>query len=80
MKNNTNIKVEIGGHTDNVGSAEYNQKLSEGRAKTTVDYLKSKGIAATRISYKGYGMTQPISSNSTEEGRAQNRRIEAKIL
>ncbi len=80
MKNNTDIKVEIGGHTDNVGSAEYNKKLSEGRAKTTVDYLTSKGIAPIRITYKGYGMTQPISTNATEEGRAQNRRIEAKIL
>ncbi len=80
MKNNAEIKVEIGGHTDNVGSADYNKKLSEGRAKTTVDYLKSKGIEPQRISYKGYGMTQPIDNNQTEEGRAQNRRIEAKIL
>lgn len=80
MKKNPSIKVEIGGHTDNIGSAEYNKKLSEGRAKTTVDYLISKGIASVRITYKGYGMSQPIGSNSTEEGRAQNRRIEAKIL
>ncbi|MCQ2228741.1 MAG: OmpA family protein [Bacteroidales bacterium] len=80
MRSNPNIKIEIGGHTDNVGSAEYNKKLSEERAKTTVDYLCSKGISSAKLTYKGYGMTQPVADNNTEEGRAVNRRIEAKIV
>lgn len=80
LKNSPKTKVEIGGHTDNIGTAEYNQKLSEGRAKTTVDYLVKHGIAPQRISYKGYGLTKPLMTNDTEEGRAQNRRIEAKII
>lgn len=75
-----NERIEIGGHTDNVGSAASNLKLSQERAKTVVQYLISKGIAPERLVAKGYGMTVPIESNKTEEGRAANRRTEVKVL
>jgi outer membrane protein OmpA-like peptidoglycan-associated protein/TPR repeat protein len=75
-----NMRIEISGHTDNVGSAEYNQKLSENRARAVVEYLVSKGIVSSRLEYKGYGFTQPIASNETEQGRQENRRTEFKIL
>jgi outer membrane protein OmpA-like peptidoglycan-associated protein len=63
------------GHTDNVGTAEYNQKLSERRAQAVVDYLAAKGVGAGRIKPIGMGLTKPIADNATEEGRAQNRRV-----
>lgn len=74
------MKIEIQGHTDNQGSASYNQRLSEQRAKAVVDYLISHGIEAKRLGYKGYGKENPIADNSTEEGRATNRRVAFKIL
>jgi outer membrane protein OmpA-like peptidoglycan-associated protein/tetratricopeptide (TPR) repeat protein len=74
------LKIELSGHTDNVGSASYNQKLSEDRAKSVVDYLIGKGIAVNRLVFKGYGFSQPIADNKTEEGRQQNRRTEFKVL
>lgn len=80
MKHNPALRIEIGGHTDNVGSAEYNKKLSEGRAQSTVSYLISKGIDIERITAKGYGLSQPVADNNSEEGRALNRRIEARIV
>jgi len=80
MKKNSGIKVEIGGHTDNVGTEEHNQVLSENRAKSVFDYLLQNNIAGKRISYKGYGKTIPVTSNDSEEGRAQNRRTEFKII
>jgi len=73
-------RIELGGHTDNVGTAANNLKLSQDRANAVRDYLLSKGIAADRVYAKGYGMTQPIESNKTAEGRATNRRTEVKIL
>lgn len=73
-------RIEIGGHTDNVGSAANNLKLSMERAVTVMQYLISKGINPSRLEAKGYGMTMPIESNKTEEGKAQNRRTEVKIL
>jgi len=73
-------RIEIGGHTDNVGSAASNLKLSEDRANTVRDYLISKGIDPSRVEAKGYGMTQPIDDNRTEAGRAANRRTEVKLL
>jgi outer membrane protein OmpA-like peptidoglycan-associated protein len=79
LRANPTMKIELGGHTDNVGNKTYNQKLSENRAKAVFDYLVSQGIAASRLSYKGYGDTQPIADNSTEEGRALNRRTEFKV-
>jgi outer membrane protein OmpA-like peptidoglycan-associated protein len=74
LTENPTLKVEISGHTDNVGKADDNLKLSTNRAKAIVDYLVSKGIAAARMSYKGYGATQPVADNATEAGRAKNRR------
>lgn len=74
------LKIEISGHTDNVGSAAYNQPLSESRAKSVVDHLINKGIASSRLQYKGYGFSQAIATNDTEEGRQQNRRTEFKII
>lgn len=65
----------IEGHTDSNGSAEYNQGLSERRAKAVLDYLLSKGVAASRLTAQGLGETQPIADNTTAEGRAQNRRV-----
>ena len=73
-------KIELGGHTDNVGNAKSNLVLSEARANTVRAYLLTKGIDPLRVTAKGYGMTVPIASNKTAEGRAQNRRTEVKIL
>lgn len=81
MQNNPDVNIEIGGHTDNQGAPAYNLDLSENRAKTVYNYLVEEGeISSNRISYQGYGEEQPIATNETEEGRAQNRRTEFKIL
>jgi outer membrane protein OmpA-like peptidoglycan-associated protein len=80
MKENITVKIEISGHTDNIGKPTDNIKLSEARAKAVVYYLISKGINTTRLSFKGLGETKPIAENSTEEGRAKNRRTELKVL
>ena len=74
------LKIEISGHTDNIGSASYNQKLSENRAKAVVNYLTGKGISKERLLFEGYGFSQPIASNDTAAGRQQNRRTEFKVL
>jgi outer membrane protein OmpA-like peptidoglycan-associated protein/tetratricopeptide (TPR) repeat protein len=79
LQENPTIKIEIGGHTDNVGKAADNLALSDHRAKAVVDYLLAKKIDPARLSSTGYGMTQPVADNSTAEGRAQNRRTEMKI-
>jgi outer membrane protein OmpA-like peptidoglycan-associated protein len=79
LKNNPGITVEISGHTDDVGSDDYNLELSERRAESVVNYLVSKGIDASRLTYKGYGESLPVASNETEYGRAKNRRTEIKI-
>lgn len=73
-------RVEIGGHTDNVGSDTFNQQLSEQRARAVKNWLVAHGIAANRLSVRGYGKTRPVASNETEEGRRTNRRVEIKIL
>jgi len=80
LKQRTEIDVLVVGHTDSVGTEAYNQRLSERRAKSVMDYLVSKGVAAERLSSKGFGETKPIASNKTEEGRAQNRRVELHVL
>ncbi|MBN1951747.1 MAG: OmpA family protein [Bacteroidales bacterium] len=80
LESNETLRIEISGHTDNVGSLKSNTKLSSDRAKSVVDYLIGKGIVPSRLEYKGYAFTQPIAPNDTEEGRAQNRRVEFKIL
>lgn len=71
-----NTNITIIGHTDSIGSASYNQALSERRANSVVTYLQNHGISNSRLMAKGMGQTDPIASNSTEEGRAQNRRVE----
>jgi OmpA-OmpF porin, OOP family len=70
------ISVDVVGHTDSTGTKQYNQGLSERRAKSVYDYFVNKGIAADRLTTKGYGETKPIASNATREGRAKNRRVE----
>ncbi len=75
-----NLKIEISGHTDNIGSAAYNKTLSENRAKSVVDYLVKNGISSDRLTYKGYGFDQPLASNDSEEGRQKNRRTEFKVI
>jgi outer membrane protein OmpA-like peptidoglycan-associated protein len=80
LQDNPSVKIQIGGHTDNVGKPADNLKLSESRAKAVVSYLASKGIDVKRLSAKGFGETQPVTDNNTEEGRAQNRRTELKVI
>ena len=80
LSENPTISIEISGHTDNIGKAETNLLLSENRAKGVVDYLASKKIDAKRLTYKGFGLTNPIADNATEMGRALNRRTEMKIV
>lgn len=80
MQNNPSIRIEIGGHTDNVGKPVDNQLLSENRARSVVNYLTGKQIDSTRMQYKGYGEQQPRDTNDTSEGRANNRRTEFKVL
>ena len=74
LTENPSLKVEISGHTDTIGKPEDNLKLSTNRARSIVDYLVSKGIDISRLSFKGYGATKPVADNNTEEGRAKNRR------
>ncbi|MCA9691764.1 MAG: OmpA family protein [Myxococcales bacterium] len=76
----TEIRVRIDGHTDNVGTVEFNQKLSEDRAEAVKQYLVGKGVDAKRITTKGFGPGQPRDTNDTEAGRARNRRIEFTIV
>ncbi len=80
LKDNPTLKIQISGHTDNVGKTEDNLKLSDDRAQAVVKYLTAKGINPNRLSYKGYGASQPIAPNTTEEGRSQNRRTEVKVI
>ena len=68
--------ITVLGHTDNVGSAEANQKVSDARANTVSNYLQGKGIAKERIVAEGHSYNDPVADNSTEAGRAQNRRVE----
>ncbi|MEN6433939.1 MAG: OmpA family protein [Smithella sp.] len=78
MKEFPDTTAEIGGHTDNIASAAYNQKLSEKRANSVRQYLIDKfGIDGSRLTAVGYGLTKPVAGNDTEEGRQQNRRVEA---
>lgn len=80
MKTYPNMKIEIGGHTDNQGSKSYNLNLSRNRAKSVYKYLVQHGIEKRRLKYKGYGESKPLKSNDTEDGRKENRRVEFKIL
>ncbi len=80
LSGNPKIKIEISGHTDNVGSKPHNQTLSQNRAKAVFDFLVANNIPETRLSFKGYGDMKPIASNEKEEGRSQNRRTEFLIV
>lgn len=80
LKRKADERIEVGGHTDNVGRAQANQILSQNRANTVRAYLLMKGIDPERVTAKGYGMDEPIAENTTAEGRQMNRRTEVKIL
>jgi len=80
LKEYNKTVVEVAGHTDNVGTAQYNQGLSERRAQSVAAYLASHGVASTRLLTVGAGLTRPVASNDTEQGRAANRRVELTIV
>lgn len=80
LNTNPTLRIELGGHTDNVGADAANMTLSDQRAKAVRDHLIAQGIDATRITAKGYGETKPVATNDTDEGRAQNRRTEVTVL
>src|SRR5438045_2778031 len=80
LNDNPTVKIEISGHTDNVGKPADNLTLSNNRAKSVITYLISKGIAAQRLVAKGYGETKPVADNKTDEGRAKNRRTELRVI
>ena len=80
MQTNKAMRVEIAGHTDDRASAEYNKDLSQRRAESVKAYLVENGIAKDRIRAKGYGESEPVASNETEEGRQKNRRVEVRVL
>ena len=79
MKNNPSYKLNIVGHTDNVGNPKWNKKLSLSRANSVKNYLKRKGVAASRMETSGLGDTMPIKTNKTAAGRAKNRRVEFEV-
>jgi OOP family OmpA-OmpF porin len=80
LQKHERVVVEVAGHTDSTGSEAYNQGLSERRANAVKDYLTGKGVTATRLTARGYGESQPVASNDTKEGRAENRRVELIVL
>jgi OOP family OmpA-OmpF porin len=79
MNENKDKKASLSGHTDNVGTDAYNQKLSERRASSARDYVVKKGVEGGRISAQGFGESKPIADNKTKEGRSKNRRVEIKV-
>ncbi|HEX5317087.1 MAG TPA: OmpA family protein, partial [Candidatus Kapabacteria bacterium] len=80
LKQHPTLRIEIDGHTDSVGTAKYNMRLSEARAESVKEYLVSHGIAAKRLKTKGFGATEPKASNATDEGRQRNRRTEFRFI
>lgn len=80
LNNNESLEIEIAGHTDSKGSDEYNLDLSQGRAESVVDYLNRNGISNFRLTARGYGETVPLETNTTDEGRAVNRRVEFTVM
>ncbi|MGZ8158863.1 MAG: OmpA family protein [Methylobacter sp.] len=80
IQGNPGIDIEVQGHTSNTGTEVYNQRLSESRAQTVKDYLSHRIDAQEKLTAKGYGLTQPIDSNETEAGRANNRRVQLEVL
>ncbi|MFM9020405.1 MAG: OmpA family protein, partial [Sediminibacterium sp.] len=77
---NPSLRIEIGGHTDNTGLAENNRILSENRAKSIAQYLIDNKITANRITWKGYGSSRPIAENTSDKGKALNRRTSFTII
>lgn len=80
LTDNPSVRIEVAGHTDNVGSAAVNKRISEQRAKAVVDFLIERGIDPARLTFKGYGFDKPVASNDTEEGRQLNRRTEFEVI
>lgn len=80
LENYPSTIIDVLGHTDSVGSDDYNQRLSEQRARAVANYLISRGVQSARIATQGYGETRPIADNATEAGRAANRRVEIKVV
>jgi outer membrane protein OmpA-like peptidoglycan-associated protein len=80
LKQNPSVEIEISGHTDSKGSDDYNLNLSQGRSQSVVDYIASQGIDSYRLTAHGYGETKAIDTNDTEEGRANNRRVEFTVV
>ena len=80
LQKNTGLRIEIGGHTDHTGNETGNRTLSENRAKAVFNALLSRGVDAARLTWKGYGESEPVASNDTEAGREQNRRVECRLL
>jgi len=80
LNENPNLKIQISGHTDNVGKKIENQKLSLNRANAVVKYFVSKGIKAIRLTAVGFGDTKPIANNDTEQGKNNNRRTEINVI
>ena len=80
LKRNPDVKVNVDGYTDSIGTKEYNQKLSERRAAAVADYLGQQGINRSNLIPRGFGLTNPVDSNKTPEGRAKNRRVELLVL
>jgi outer membrane protein OmpA-like peptidoglycan-associated protein len=80
LKRYPGMKIEVAGYTDSNNTPQHNLDLSERRAKAVMDYFLSKGVAADRLTFKGFGETQPIADNQTENGRAENRRVELRML
>jgi len=80
LRGNSGLNVEIQGHTDSQGQEDFNQVLSENRARSVMEYLVQQGVAADRLSARGYGLHRPIADNGTEQGRAMNRRVELKPI
>jgi OOP family OmpA-OmpF porin len=76
LKDNASIHVEVQGYTDAIGSVPYNLRLSDRRAATVKNYLVAQGVSASRLTTKGFGKSDPVASNDTADGRAQNRRVE----
>jgi outer membrane protein OmpA-like peptidoglycan-associated protein len=80
MKDSPKVEIQLEGHTDNVGNAEANMKLSQSRVDAVKKYITSKGISKSRVQTKAFGGSKPISKENTEEARAKNRRVEMRVL
>jgi OOP family OmpA-OmpF porin len=80
LERNSSLRVQVQGHTDSIGTAKYNQGLSEKRAQSVAEYIRRKGISKQRLNNVSYGLTRPVASNQTPEGRAQNRRVQMKPI